>query len=50
MDSHTVIQLAVDIKLLAADIEVVRIKGLVRSMSEQTALSSDEDRWCDPAA
>ena len=50
MDLHTVLQLAMEIKLLAADIEVLRIKGLVRSMSEQDALASDEDRWYDPAA
>ena len=44
MDSRTVIQLAVDIKHLAADIEVVRTKGLVRPIS-QAALSEGHGRW-----
>ena len=50
MDLHAVLQLAVDIKLLAAEIEVVRIKGLVRSMSEQAALPLDQNHWYRPAA
>ena len=44
MDSCTVIQLVVDIKVLAADIEVARIKGLVRSIA-QAALSAGHGRW-----
>lgn len=44
MDSLTVIQTVVDIKILATDIEVARIKGLVRSIA-QTALSSGRGRW-----
>ncbi|MGA2031915.1 MAG: hypothetical protein ABSG68_06650 [Thermoguttaceae bacterium] len=44
MDSRTVIQLVVDIKLIAADIELARVKGLVRSISK-AALSSGHGRW-----
>jgi hypothetical protein len=47
MDSHTVSQLAMDIKILAADVETARIKGLVRSIAEQAALPWATGDWCD---
>lgn len=43
MDSRTVIELVLDIKILAADIEVARIQGLVRSLGQPTALSVEGD-------